>query len=95
MEFRGNKIIIDYTQKYNNGKPVIDFYEAETGEPYLTATTNIHGLSLAKDEILIKDYSENEGVLEFLEQNKIVEFTGNYIHQGWVAIPVCKLLIKI
>ena len=92
MEFRGTEISIDYTQTYSNGKPVIDFYETETGEPYLTATTNIDGLNLAQDEILIKDYSENEGVLDFLIQNKIVEPTGKYVESGWVKIPICKLI---
>jgi hypothetical protein len=95
MEFKGTEIIIDYSQEYDNGQPVIEFYEKETGEPYLTATTNLQGIDLEENEILIKDYSENEGVLAFLEENKIVEFTGKYIHSGWVGIPVCKLLIKI
>lgn len=95
MEFRGTEITIDYSQKYHNGRPVIEFYETETGEPYLTATTNISDAILPPDVILIKDYSENEGVLEFLEKNNIVEFTGDYIHTGWVGIPICKLLIKI
>jgi hypothetical protein len=95
MEFKKHAVIISTNERYINDRPVIQLISKKSGEPYLVATVNIPEIELESDEVLIKDYSENEGVLDFLEQNKIVEFTGNYIHQGWVDLPICKLLIKV
>jgi hypothetical protein len=42
---------------------------------------------------LIKDYSENEGMLEALEEAGIVKFAYKDVQVGFVTIPICKLLI--
>jgi hypothetical protein len=39
---------------------LFDIGWCRNGEEYLTATVNIMGSNLAPDEVLIKDYSENE-----------------------------------
>jgi hypothetical protein len=44
----------------------VTLVDAENGEEYLTATVNIMGSNLAPDEVLIKDYSENEGIYKAL-----------------------------
>lgn len=41
-----------------------DLYE---GEPIATATVNVDTISLTPDEVIIKSYSENEGMLEALQ----------------------------
>jgi hypothetical protein len=63
------------------------------GEPVATCSVNIPEEPLADGEILIKDYSENEGMVEFLESVGVVERTGRVVCSGYVTIPVCKLLI--
>lgn len=42
------------------------------GEPVATATVNIPEIQVADDEVLIKDYSENEGMLDALIQAEII-----------------------
>ena len=77
--------------KYHNGRTAIELYDAEDGEPYATATVNIDNVLLADNEVLIKDYSENEGMLDFLIHNNIVTPTPNGVQSGFVWIPVAIL----
>ena len=67
--------------------------EAETGEPYCTATVNMPEVPLAEGEVLIKNYSENEGVLAALVAAGVVEDTGRRVDAGYAGagVAVCKL----
>ena len=80
--------------KYTNGRTRIDLIEeSEDGVyPYATCTVNMPNVLLQPDEVLIKDYSENQGILEFLTSNNIVEETENGINTQHTFIPVCRLL---
>ena len=82
------------TAKYMNGNNAIQFIEAGTGEPILTASVNPPHIILADDEIAIKDYSENEGVAECLKYHEIIGTQVSNIVSGWVNIPVYKLTEK-
>lgn len=75
----------------NGGTTALCLRCADTGEPFMDITTNIPDIDLEDDELLIKNYSENEGVLEFLISNKLVEDTGRRISNGFVEIPVVKM----
>ena len=65
----------------------------EDGAPVAIATVNIPDYPLKEDEVLIKDYSENTGIMKVLLDAKVIEFTGKYVESGFTSIPVCKLLI--
>ena len=58
-----------------------------TGEPLATATVWVPGL--ADDEVAIKDYSENEGMLDLALRNGWVEPPHRFVPSGYVQIPVC------
>jgi hypothetical protein len=77
--------------KYDNGRTAIHLDDVNDGYPYATATVNIDHVLLADDEVLIKDYSENEGILDFLIKNNIVTPTSNGVQSGFVWIPVAIL----
>lgn len=77
---------------YANGRAAISLYDAEDGCPYATASVNLPDVLLKENEVLIKDYSENEGILSFLVENNIVRDTGYGVQSGFVYIPVCELL---
>lgn len=79
---------------YHHGNRVaLCLIDAENGEPVATATVNIPEMPLSEDEILIKNYSENQGMLSFLEKEEIVQRTGRVVESGYVTIPVCILLV--
>ncbi len=77
--------------KYANGNPSIQLYDAVEHFPFATCTVNVPGL--AQDEVAIKDYSENEGMLQFLIDEEIVEPPHRDIESGFVVLPVCRLLL--
>jgi hypothetical protein len=81
-------------KKYNNGRTAIELLEMDPAYgyfPYAVATVNMPEVLLADNEVLIKDYSENEGVLDFLIKYNIVTPTPNGIHSGFVWLPVAIL----
>lgn len=82
----------DQTYRHGGGR-VISLRDAETGEPTATATLNFDGYeTLAPDEVAIKHYSENEGMLDVLLAAGIVAPPHRVIPTGFVAVPVCRFL---
>lgn len=79
---------------YHNGRTQIELLDAQDHEPIMVATVNIKDALLHGNEIIIKNYSENEGVLNFLIKNKIVSHPKYWLASEWVSCPVVDLLIK-
>jgi hypothetical protein len=74
--------------KYDNDRTAIQLTDVSDGMPYATATVNMPNVLLEDNEVLVKDYSENEGMLEFLIRNNIVTPTMQGVHAGHVWFPV-------
>lgn len=92
--YQGTEVEL-YLGKYSNGRKAIRLtYEEVPGEkwPFATATVNIPDEYCVVGEVFIKDYSENEGMLDFLIKNKIVEEPHRFVRSGYVRIPVCNLI---
>ena len=88
MKLLGVKMVITMA-KYQNGNNAMQLL-SEEGEPYAVASVNIP-TALGKEEICIKNYSENEGILELLIEDDIVEEPHGFYTSGHVEIPVCRL----
>ena len=85
-------IVIDkYT---NNGRPAISLF-ATDGEPIARVTVNIPDAPLGKREILIKDYSENEGILNWMVASGLVEDTGKVIPAGHAVVNIVRMTPKL
>jgi hypothetical protein len=57
------------------------------------ATVNMPEIDLQPDEVIIKTWSENEAMLDFLIHNHIVADTGREVQAGYEKARVCKLLV--
>lgn len=79
----------------SGGATALQLVEKSTGAPYATATVNVPGAALAADEVLVKDYSENEGMLEALVRAGVVEDTGRRVGIGYVEAVVARLLVVV
>jgi hypothetical protein len=44
------------------------------------------------DEVIIKNYSENEGILEVLIAAKVIGEPIRFASTGWTSSPVCKII---
>ncbi len=73
----------------------IQLYDAETGEPWCTASVCLPDQEQAPDEVFIKNWSENEGILDALVAGGIVEDTGRVVRSGFAAANVCRLLVSV
>lgn len=92
-KYKAYQVYLKYDRYRSNGRTCIELLEAKTHEPVLVATVNIDNYHpLQPGEVIIKDYSENEGVLDFLIANGIVSRPKTWIATGWVTVPVCDLL---
>ena len=77
---------------YANGRKAIRILDAEDGLPVMTATVNLPEVDLKDDEVIIKNYSENEGCLPFLITNGVVSAVERWVGHG---MAVVKLLIDV
>jgi hypothetical protein len=65
----------------------------EDGEPLLTATVNVPCYPLEDDEVMIKSYAENDGVLECLTDVGVIAPTGKTLEVGHAIAHVCRFLM--
>lgn len=78
----------------NNGRKAILLVDHETSEPIATATVNVPDKHIAEDEVIIKNYSENEGMLHFLINQQIIDGSKCIpFNNGYVMLYVCPLLL--
>lgn len=78
--------------KYNNGKLFLGLKTPR--EPFMDITVNIPAFGLRcldQNEVIVKNYSENEGLDKWLIANNIATPTGETIESNWVRVPVMKL----
>lgn len=76
---------------YDNGNHAVQIFDKATGEPLLKASVNPY-IEVGKDELAVKNWSENEGAEEALLKAGII--TGDpisFVRSGHVMIPIYKL----
>lgn len=89
--FQGYDCYLTQAQ-YTNNRVALELVDFKSGMPIARATVNAPEVSLRPDEILIKDWSENAGMLQALEKAGVVRRTGESVHNGFIEIPKCQLL---
>ena len=89
--FKGTDVNVFVKEYANNYSKAILMNDAEDDLPFMCATVCIPDISLKENEIIIKNYSENKGVIDFLIKNNIVRKT-NRILDDYDDVFVCKLL---
>lgn len=89
VKFAGYECRVAYST-YNNGRPALQLFDAEG--PVARATINVPNVELDDDEVVVKDFGENSGMLDALSNAGIVVPTTRAvpIDNGIVA-PVCRL----
>lgn len=78
--------------KYANGRVSITL--VDSGETIAIATVNLVDSCIESDEVIIKDWSENKGMLDALIKAGIVAEPDKYEQTGHVIAFICKLLKK-
>jgi len=75
---------------YGNGQTAIQLMD-QTGMPYGRATVALDNEVIGHDEVLIKDYSENEGMYQCLVEQGIVRPHAKVVAAGHAVVYRCEL----
>ncbi len=70
-----------------------EIHETMDGSPEAVATINLPDEPLAPDEVIIKDYAENEGMYAAMLKAGHISHELRTVYSGHIAAPVCKLLL--
>lgn len=76
-------------REYEDGSPALLLMEG--GAPYAKVSVRMPGVELAWNEILVKDYGENEGLLEQLVEAGVLYDTGLVVPSGFVELKICRI----
>ncbi len=78
--------------RYGNTRKAIILIDATDKMPFMTATMNVLEKEVDAEDVVIKDYSENMGIYEWLVAKNIIE-PAHALHElAFDSVPVCKLL---
>lgn len=89
--------------KYSNNRLAIQLVSAEEnvedglflGEHITTSTVNLPNVDLAEDEIIIKDYSENEGMAQALQDAGYISPVIKTVQTGFTSAKIAKKTDKL
>lgn len=77
--------------RYIDNSIAILLIDEHNGGPVGKATVAIQGANHKDNQIVVKDYSENEGMLDALKGIGLVTNVERWIETGWVKVPVCNI----
>lgn len=89
LKYLANEQLVAAVSHYAQGGNVALSFYMPDGEPAFTATVNLEGLVLEPRYVAIKNWSENEGMENFLYMHGfIAENPIHYHRSGFVNVPV-------
>lgn len=94
VKHKGENLAAVFNKYQNNDRTAILLVDAETGELWTVATVNVPEENISDDEVIIKDWSENEGITDALIDAGIIEEPHDMVICGLVVADICKLKIK-
>ena len=79
-----------YLSNYQKGNAnALQLFSVDDGYPFATASVNVG--ELEPDEVAIKDYSENEGILAELVAENVIEKPHRTQESKGFTAPVCRI----
>ena len=92
--FLGYECIVTFGKYRENDRVAIQLMDIEDGGLVATASVNLVNEPLKENEVAIKNYGENEGMLIALVKAGIVSSPKRFTKSGYVSIPICELLVE-
>lgn len=95
-----SKVIVNWNNEkltvqkeyYGNGRVAL-LLNDRYGENIAIATINVPDQIIAPDEVIIKNYSENKGIVEALVAANVISLTEKVVYLPYTQVPICKLHI--
>ena len=92
VTFLGEQCWVQNSRYEDNGRIALILVIKDTGEQMAVATVNMPEVELEDDEVLIKDWSENEGILKALVGAKVLSRPTALVPVGFVAAHRCRVI---
>ena len=78
-------------ERYEQGGMALRLIDATDHDPIYRATSNLLDQQPGEQEVFIKNYAENEGVLEALMDAGLVSDTGKVVETGHAALNIARM----
>lgn len=88
-------VVLSSTQYPNNRRTCLRLLTVNNGDeprPRAVCTVNLPSVPMAENEVAIKTWYENVGMLEWLMDEGVVSKPQRYAYFSGVFIPICCLL---
>ncbi|MDN5697737.1 MAG: hypothetical protein L0G70_07150 [Rubrobacter sp.] len=95
VKFAGIGSRVIHTSYVHSNTTALLLVDAADDSLVITASINVAGVSesLPEDQLVLKTYSEGEGLLEALGEAGVVEDTGERVASGFVECPIVRLTV--
>lgn len=93
VEFNGYNCLLEMHHYIVNDRRCIQLIDAKTNEYYITATVNLPDEHLEPDEVFIKNFSENEGIMNVLSEAGIISKPIGSSSVYGIMVYKCKMLV--
>ena len=80
--------------RYVNGRIALQLVDEMDLNPIAIATVNLPDKRLGANKVFIKNWSENEGILDALADAGVIEPTGKKVDTGFVQADIAELAIS-
>lgn len=92
VKFRGEDCVLVH-RVYAEGEGVRLELQCLDGSPMAVCTVNVPEVTLAADEVIVKDWGGNEGMVGALVAAGVVAVPSRTVEVGFVVAHVCRLLV--
>ena len=95
VTFKQWTCVLQFGRYQDGGRTAIELMDKEDGGRVAVATVNIPEFDVPEGHVLIKNWSENTGLLPALIEAGIVEVTDIVVAAGYANANLCKLLVEV
>lgn len=89
------EVVLSQSRYARNGRVLLRLMDVANGEethPHAVCTVNLPHVPLRENEVVVKTWGENVGMLGWLIDQRIVSEPLRYACFGGVFLPICMLL---
>jgi len=87
MSYKQYKAVVVRSKYVNNDNLALMLIDEEDGSPITKITVNTED-KLPEGFGYVKNYSENEGIMEVLQEEGLIKEVLGYKQMGWVTVPL-------
>jgi len=81
-------------KRYHNGQLALSVHD-EDGQPLAELSIMDNSVGLRSNEFILKDYSENEGLIQEYIQSNIITSSDRFVLIGPRLCPICQLVSDV